>query len=196
MQQYAVAKYRTFIWTIFLALTTLLVSAQSEMAHNSSTGMEIQQYPTGFLFGFYQDWQISKCAYLEGRLGYNLVRHGDAGVHDDERGGGFGGSIGLHWILGRTKQTARKAWILGGRIDLWFNNIDWKDAIDFGYQKGSTKAMVLQPTALVGHQFSMGNQWLLTPTLAFGAEVNVREEGGEVGEGLILLWGLRFARIW
>ncbi|MGK0365875.1 MAG: hypothetical protein ACI85O_002945 [Saprospiraceae bacterium] len=31
---------------------------------------------------------------------------------------------------------------------------------------------------------------MITPTLAFGAEVNVKTKGEEVGQGTVVLWGV------
>ena len=36
---------------------------------------------------------------LHFRLGYNWIRHGDQGVHEDERGDGFGFSLGYKYYL-------------------------------------------------------------------------------------------------
>ena len=160
-------------------------------------GPEVQQYPTGFLFNLHLSKYVSSRFAVESRVGYNLVRHGDAGVHDDERGGGWGGSIGAHRILGTPGREENQGWIIGGRCDLWFNKIDWKDRMAMSNEiKGKTEAIVLQPTAFAGYQILLHDRLFLTPTIALGAEINIRESGGEVGEGLILLWGIRFLYGW
>ena len=55
---------------------------------------------------------------------------------------------------------------------------------------GTTNIVVIQPTAMAGYLFLLNEKWVITPTLAFGFEVNVVEDGEEVGEGAIGLWGI------
>ena len=165
------------------------------LAQGWQVGPDIQQYPTGFLFGLTFVKESPTGFSFEGRLGYNLVRHGDAGVHEDERGGGWGATIGGHWHISAREQKDSHGWILGPRVDLWFNQINWEDQIGQpNLVMGRTNVIVLQPTAQLGYEFPLANHWKLVPTLALGIEINLRESGGEVGEGMIFLWGLRFIR--
>jgi len=184
----------------FFSLFSFVCFGQMKINTKSHSGVELQQYPTGFLFSLYHGVPVTDHLFIDIRLGYNLVRHGDAGVQSDERGGGYGGSVGLYWTTGVKTQWPRKAWIFGVRSDLWYNEIDWihrsADCIDFCEQPGKTDVTVLQPTAIIGHQFPIGSDWLITPTLAFGAEINIEVDGAEVGEGAIFLWGLRFTHLW
>jgi len=57
-------------------------------------GVEFQAYPTGVIPGVRADLYFDDRAKAHVRIGYNFVRHGDAGVHQDERGGGPGLTIG------------------------------------------------------------------------------------------------------
>ncbi len=165
--------------------------AQRSVGYQSQFGLGIQQYPTGFLFTVMGVYAMNEQTDFEVRIGYNLVRHGSAGVHEDERGGGWGGSLAIF-----KRAIARYPRLsLGLRTDLWFNQIDWKDDIQSANpQFGHTDAIVFQPT-LVGHYvIELGDHFTLVPSLALGAEINLRERGGEVGEGPILLWGFQFFR--
>ena len=60
-------------------------------------------------------------------------------------------------------------------------------------QSGKTDITVLQPTIQLAYIF-LKNDWLFTPHLAFGFEINVKTEGEEVGEGAILLGGISIGR--
>ena len=143
---------------------------QMKMNARSHSGIELQQFSTGFLFGLYHGAPITDHLFRDIRLGYNLVRHGDAGVQSDERGGGFGGSAGLYWTTGLLSRWPRKAWVFGVRTDLWFNKIDWihrsPNCIDFCDTMGNTDVTVLQLTAVIGYQIPLNDHWQLTPTLA------------------------------
>ena len=55
---------------------------------------------------------------------------------------------------------------------------------------GTTDIVVLQPTLIGGHVFLIKEKWVITPTLAFGYEINIVENGEPVGQGPILLWGV------
>lgn len=57
---------------------------------------------------------------LQLRLGYNTIYHGDAGVWEDEKGGGFGFSPA--WLY--SFNADRRGLYVGGRLDVWFNGID------------------------------------------------------------------------
>lgn len=145
-------------------------------------GLEVQQYPTGFLSGIYGEFELKDQHTLNLRLGYNALDHQDFGVHDSEIGGGFGGSLGYRYYF----KPAFKKTFIGVRSDLWFNSIDWEDISE----AGNTKVTVLQPTVLAGYAWSVGERLRIVPELAFGREINVVTNGAEVGQGFILLWGL------
>jgi hypothetical protein len=40
----------------------------------------------------------------------------------------------------------------------------------------------------------MGDNWIFTPGIAFGVEINVKTEGEPVGEGAIILVGLMLGK--
>ncbi len=185
------------LWVFILMFLLFWVSSpvnSQDLTHPVWTsGLEVQQYPTGFIFSINGSGSLSSKSLLEVRFGYNLVRHRDLGVHEDERGGGFGASVGL--VRSIASDLDAKGWFLGGRFDVWFNNIDWRDGIGTNREiRGETEAIVLQPTALAGYRFFLNENWTIHPTVALGVEINVQERGGEVGEGAILLWGLKILR--
>lgn len=160
--------------------------AQTENNQYFDIGIEIQQYPTGFLFGARSEIGLASHHAIDIRIGYNLLDHQDFGVHEDEEGGGFGFTLGYRYYF----KPENKKWFLGARTDLWFNEVDWKDNIGAPNELiGTTDVTVLQPTAILGYRFLIQENWVITPTLAFGAEINIKTEGADVGEGAIFLWG-------
>ena len=148
--------------------------------------MAVQAYPTGLIAGFRYEVALDSRYAASVRLGYNYIRHGDAGKHEDERGQGWGGTLGLK----RYFAEGRKGWFAGLRTDLWFNNIDWKDkAGQPGEVTGTTDIVVLQPTVEAGFCLRKTQSWFLAPALAAGMEWNVKTSGSPTGEGPILLAG-------
>ena len=149
-------------------------------------GVEVQQYPTGFLFGVRSEFGLAEHHAMDIRIGYNSLDHKDFGVQESEKGGGFGFTIGYRYYFNLGNQK----WFLGARSDLWFNEIDWFDNREDEMKAGVTNIVVLQPTAIVGYRFLIKEHWVISPTLALGAEINVKTKGEEVGQGAIVLWGV------
>ena len=150
---------------------------------SQAIGVEVQQYPTGFLFGVYGEIDLKEHHAITFRAGYNLLDHKDLGVQENEEGGGFGGSVGYKYYF----SEERSKLFLGARTDLWFNSVDWTNDM----LSGTTEVLVLQPTAMVGFSFLLNEHVVVAPTLALGAEINVDTDGAEVGQGGILLWGVQ-----
>lgn len=168
----------------------LCITVSSVVAQGFRIAKETQIYPTGFIPGVRIAYDFGGAHSIHTRLGYNVVRHRDLGVHEDERGGGFGFSLGYDRYFGANYN----GFFAGARMDLWFNQVDWKDFIDTPAEiTGTTDYIVWQPTVEAGYAFSIINENVfLAPHLAFGVEVNVKTEGAEVGEGLIALLGFQF----
>ncbi len=171
------------IWTLF----PLVSYAQSSVF---DLNFEFQAYPTGLIPGLRLEKGFADQHAVHLRLGYNWIRHRDLGVQDDERGDGYGFTLGYKYYF----REAFQAWFLGARNDIWFNTLDWEDYDAGGnvVDSGTTKITVVQPTAEVGFTFVSGEgKWTFSPNLAFGYEVNVKTDGAEVGEGAILLLGIK-----
>ncbi|MDX1476663.1 MAG: hypothetical protein R3301_03120 [Saprospiraceae bacterium] len=175
--------HRAILFLIFTLVCTHVASQTSVLA-----GPAFQAYPTGSIPGVHLELGLTDRASLTGRIGYNIVYHGDAGVHDDERGGGFGFSLGYRRHLG----GALSRWFGEMRCDIWFNEIDWEDRSgDTVVAEGTSEVTVVQPTAKVGYRLAIGQGGTqLVPSLAFGAEINAQTKGAAVGQGAILLVGL------
>jgi len=179
----------TFLLLCLIGLFAPAVFAQSPW----SLAFEFQAYPTGLIPGFRADYHIGQHQSFHVRAGYNRVRHGANGVQDDERGDGFGGTLGYryYFLEGWTR------WFLGARTDVWRTTLDWQEKDENGniQSEGTSKLVVLQPTAEAGYRFSLGaGPWFIAPTAAFGVEINVKTEGAPTGEGLILLLGFSIGR--
>ena len=188
--------YNTAIILSFLALTLVFspafgqeTSAQSPFSSgDSSLVLELQVYPAGQIFGFTFERFFSARDAWHVRLGGQRVRHGDLGEFDDERGNGFGGSVGYrrYWSNGLS---------LGARVDLWQNSLDWIDAEGTPEERrGNTDVTVLQPTVEVAWRRLLSAEWFIQPSLALGAEINIRTRGEDTGQGFIPLLGLSVGR--
>ena len=185
-------KQLIFLFTLCIIVPKLDLQAQS--TDRWAIGLELQQYPTGTLPGIHIGRSLGNGQHwLDLRLGYNIVYHGDAGVHEDETGGGFGVSPAYQYWW----KPGREGLFLGFRVDFWDNTIDWKDNIGQTNEiRGTTEILVVQPTALLGYGLTIGEQWRFVPTFGLGAEINTQQEGEDVGQGMIALLGFQFSYQW
>ena len=151
-----------------------------------STAFELQVYPTGIIPGIRFAKKVNDLSQVHLRLGYNWIRHRDLGVHDDERGDGFGFTIGYEKYF----SAYQNGWFGGIRSDIWWNSLDWRDGQDPNATFGQTNITVVQPTLIAGYDFGNSKGISLTPTIGFGWEWNVKTEGEPTGEGAILLLGV------
>jgi len=71
---------------------------------------------------------------------------------------------------------------------------DWEDDARGGRpaREGDTDVIVLQPTVEGGYRFRLGERWTCDLALGLGYEINVDEDGEDVGEGGIALLGATF----
>jgi len=117
-------------------------------------------------------------------IGFNLTDRGDWGEKDDESGYGFGAGIDINRYM---SQELTGLW-LGARVDFWSMLIDWRD--DTLQVNADSRILVFQPTARVGYSFDgLGKR--MDATLGLGVERNIATHGEDVGQGAILLAGLR-----
>ena len=177
-------------WIVVFLISFLTVNpalCQETNTKNIDFGISVQQYPTGFLFGTELELNFSPHHDLEWRLGANVLNHRDLGVHESEKGAGFGFSLGYRYFF----KPDNTKWFIGLRNDIWWNTVNWKDFINSPLESsGQSKIVVFQPTINLGYKFLLRKNWLITPNLGFGAEFNVKTVGAEVGQGLIILWGI------
>ena len=163
-----------------LLLFPLLATAQTDVS------LEFQAYPTGLIPGVRIEKNFNERSAVHLRLGYQLINHRDLGVHESEKGNGYGFSLGYKHYL----KENHEGFFLGVRNDIWLNTIDWIDNIDTPSPiTGTTMITVVQPTAEGGYTFLFGDNFLFAPSIGFGFEINVRTEGEPTGQGAILLVG-------
>lgn len=173
---------------VFLQIAAAKTEAQETPLNVSA---EFQIYPTGMLPGLRIEKGFGIRHALLLRAGYNVVRHGDAGKHDDERGGGPGFTFGYK----RYFAEGFRGWFAGVKNDFWFNEIKWKDNAGLPNESaGTSRISVVQPTAVAGFLFEFGHDWILAPALAFGFEINVKTKGEPTGEGAIFLAGIQLGK--
>lgn len=184
---FTIDMYRIILFLIALFGSQTLL-AQNDNGHLVEIGADVQKYPTGILLAARAEFSLQTHHAIDVRVGYNGLDHRDFGVHDSEIGGGFGGSVGYRYYF----DESHKNWFLGPRVDLWNNIVDW---IDFDEQdqdpiaQGESDIFVLQPTLVGGYHWVVNQHFVITPTIAIGAEINIITEGAEIGQGLILLLG-------
>lgn len=156
--------------------------------------VEVQLYPSGQIVGAgITLFRINSVHSLTVRGAYNFVDRGSAGVQDLEEGGGFGAGVEYSYRSG----SFLKGTIWALRSDFWWLTIDWEDRIPLPGEPrfGSTDITVWQPTFQVSYDLLDDDpSWDLTPSVAIGYEKNIRTDGKEVGDGMILLGGLRLTR--
>lgn len=149
--------------------------------------VELQAYPTGVIPGVRFEKGFSNRQAVHLRLGYQEIRHQDFGVHEDERGDGYGFGLGYRYYF----KPGFEKLSLGFRTDVWFNSLAWKDNIGLPAEiSGNTDVTVFQPTFQLGYLFKLNRNLFVTPSLSFGYEINVDTDGEDVGEGPIWLVGV------
>lgn len=178
-----------------LLLLSVLFSQGTYAQDNNvfDVSLELQGYPTGVIPGIRFEKGFSEQHSVHLRLGYQEIRHEDWGVHQDERGDGYGFTLGYRYYL----QPGFQGWSLGFRTDVWFNQLDWTDNIGQTNEvRGRTDVTVIQPTVQTGYLYQFNKRFFLRPTAAMGFEINVDTDGEDVGEGFIVLLGIEAGHRW
>lgn len=174
--------------TFFIILSALSFAG----AQKNAFGPEFQAYPTGLLPGLHYERALASEQWaLSLRLGANLFDHRDFGPHLSEKGKGLGLSLGMNYHLHGFSQNGL---YFGLRTDVWRNVVQWIDVLpQDDIESGTTRILVLQPTALAGWQLG-GEQWKFRFDAGFGFEINVITEGEPTGQGAIFLLGISALR--
>ncbi|MBK5272400.1 MAG: hypothetical protein JJE22_15450 [Bacteroidia bacterium] len=145
-------------------------------------GAEFQWYPAGYISALHLAYNFPIHHAIQVRIGYNKANRGDRGKHDDEEGGGPGFSLGYRYYF----LVRPHGFFLGARSDIWHLNIDWKQ----GTSTGTSKIWVVQPTFEIGYMFLINDEFFISPSIANGAEINIKTQGQPVGESFITLAGI------
>jgi len=175
----------------FLIVGFIQLHSQEPLKSVKELGFELQQYPTGYMLAFHAEYGFAEKHSLDLRMGYNGLDHLSFGPNDEEKGGGPGFSLGYNYFF----KPDFKKWYVSYRTDLWWNEVNWRnfDENDVVISEGTTHLLVLQPTILGGYNWIIKDRYKISPTLAVGAEINVKSDGEPVGQGPIILWGLKLA---
>lgn len=185
--------YKTLLSSVLLAFFLLSTDKGQAQDRVFDLGFEFQAYPTGLIPGLRLESGFGEQHAVHLRLGYNWLRHQGYGVHEDERGDGFGFTLGYKYYF----KPGFERWFLGIKNDIWWNEVDWMDNIGQSDEiSGTTNITVVQPTLEGGIALPVGENWFFSPTIAFGYEINVVTKGEPTGEGAILLLGFTFGRRW
>ena len=96
-----------YILSAFIILILLLMSFNNtiqaqEVKKPFDVGLELQAYPTGLLSGIHLEKGFGQREAINLRIGHNFIRHRGLGVHEDERGGGFGFTLGYRHYFSPT----------------------------------------------------------------------------------------------
>lgn len=172
---------------LFVLLFQLSGTGFAQQLSVLDISVELQAYPTGVIPGVRLEKGFSDRQAFHVRFGYQEIRHQDYGVHEDERGDGYGFGLGYRYYF----KPGFEKLSLGFRTDIWFNSLAWKDNIGLPDEiSGNTDVTVLQPTFQLGYLFKLNSKLFVTPSLSFGYEINVDTDGEDVGEGPIWLLGV------
>lgn len=170
---------------LFLVFNYLFISktiAQTESTKQTFIGASAQAYPAGIIATVNTEIFYNKHTSIYLRVGGNFADRKDFSPNNDnEKGYGFGGSLGYrkHIILNRGNI------ILGANMDVWNMWIDWKNHIGEPNQtQGTTYTLVVQPWLEAGYFISIQKSPIqLGISTGFGREINVITNGKDVGQG-------------
>lgn len=161
----------------------------AEPAGKFKIGADVRWYPAGWIVGPSVAYVATPKHILSAGIAVNLADRKDfSGLNDDEKGTGFGGSVGYRFLFSPNKST----FFLGARVDLWGMKIKWKDKLGTPQAiNGTTNITIFQPTAEIGYWLKIkDSKWNLLFSGGGGAEVNIKTKGKEVGQGGIWLLGV------
>ena len=159
--------------------------AQKPAKHSLSKfqiGTELQWYPAGWISGIVSNFFISPKHIINVRAAFNIAdRYNWSGLNDDERGTGYGGSIGYRYKLKAKKSSI----FIGTRGDLFRTKINWRNKLNTPQEtSGSTIIIVYQPSLETGYWFlSKNKKWSFVAAGGIGQEVNIKTIGKAVGQG-------------
>lgn len=168
--------YIVFFLSFFCSATLL---AQEKETNPVFVGAAIQFYPAGIITTVHADIMLNNNNSIYTRIGGNYANRQDfSDFNDNEKGGGFGGSVGYrrHFPLKKGKLIA------GFNTDVWNLWIRWKNDINTTFQtRGTTYTLVLQPWAEGGYFYAFKSSLLqIGLTAGFGKEFNVITDGKKV----------------
>lgn len=169
-----------------LGFAALALAALPAQAGQYEPFGEFRGFPSGEIISGGIGTALSNNYYASAHVAYEFAQRGNNGEHDDENGGGIGGGVTLDKYFRR----GQVGWFVGGRAEVLFLNIDFKNP----GVRGSSDTTVFQPTARAGYAWAFDHgRYGLQLGLSLGAEINVHTRGEKVGDGAIVLGGVAFS---
>lgn len=185
-----ISKKSAIFLLVFFLLQTALYAQRAEKKSKSNplfAGAELLWYPAGFITGATAGYYVAPKHFISAGIGIDIANRKDFGKNDDEKGTGFGGSLGYRYVFTPNKSS----FFLGARVDLWTMKVNWKDKVGTPQAiNGTTKITIFQPTATVGYWVKPKNsRFNFLFSAGGGAEINIKTNGKDVGEGGMWLVG-------
>jgi hypothetical protein len=178
--------YQTiFLFLFFISFHDVAFSQTSTKevtTKRTDIGLSVQFYPAGIIATANAELFFNRKSSMFFRLGGNFANRKDySPYNDNEKGNGFGGTIGYRYHFNLKKGNI----IVGLNTDVWNMWINWKDNIAEPNQiEGQTYTMVLQPWLEAGYFVNIKKSPLQVGlTTGFGREINVITNGEVVGQG-------------
>lgn len=178
----------------FASVSGQTVQQDESLKKRIDLGVGGQIYPAGLITTVNAELFQSPAASFLFRLGGNFANRKDfSRFNDNEKGNGYGGSIGYR----RHFYQKNKNIVVGLHLDVWNLWIDWKNNIDkVNKTSGQSYTLVLQPWLEAGYFLPFANTPLKAGlTAGFGREINAVTDGKEVGHGWMasLLFHLQYS---
>ena len=147
-------------------------------------GLSIQWYPAGVIPTLNSELFTGNKSSMIFRLGGNFANRRDySPYNDNEKGGGFGGTLGYRWHFNRKYGC----FIAGFNTDIWNTWINWKNNIEqLNQTQGRTYTLVIQPWIEAGYFVNIiKSPFQIGLSTGFGRELNIITKGKAVGQGWI-----------
>jgi hypothetical protein len=156
----------------------------SNNAKRTDIGLSIQWYPAGIITTLNSELFACNKSSILLRLGGNYANRRDySPYNDNEKGGGFGGTLGYRCHFYRKSGY----FFAGFNTDIWNTWINWRNDIGKPDQtQGRTYTMVLQPWIEAGYFVNINKSpFQIGLSTGFGRELNIITKGKAVGQGWI-----------
>ncbi len=174
--------FRVLFFILMFNIVKITAQKQDSLLDSKAFGISLQFYPAGLISCLTFEKHISLKASLMYRLGLNYADRQDfSPYNDNEKGKGFGGSIGY-----RRYFALKKGQIVGGlHCDVWNMWINWQNNIgEPNYTEGQSYTLVIQPWIEGGYLLNFKSLPIQVGiSTGFGREINVITEGKDVGQG-------------
>jgi hypothetical protein len=180
---------RTAFYVLLILMADVSTKASSEnidsnKAKRTDLGLSVQWYPAGIITTLNSELFSENKSSMLLRLGGNFANRRDySPYNDNEKGSGFGGTLGYRWhFYGKCG-----CFVAGFNTDIWNAWINWKNDIGQANQtQGRTYTLVIQPWIEAGYFANINKSpFQIGLSTGFGRELNIVTKGKAVGQGWI-----------